>query len=121
MMCCEVLVLHENPHSLRDLICSSVRLRAFFRSFCFLAQRACPKRRVIDRANVTHCSGAFAEAVLLRRTYAIMKDATRARRRGVSPLDLPPKGLRWSSGANSNTRNTLYYNDARNQYRDEPD
>jgi hypothetical protein len=30
---------------------------------------------------VAHCSGDFAEAVLLRREYAILKDAARVRRR----------------------------------------
>ena len=33
------------------------------------------------RANVAHCSGELPEAVLLRRKYAVMKDAARARRR----------------------------------------
>jgi len=44
---------------------------------------ACGKSRdrLIDRANVAHCSGSFAEAVQLRRKYAIKKDAARARRR----------------------------------------
>ena len=43
---------------------------------------ACGKSRdkLIERANVAHCSGGFAEAVLLRR-YAVMKEAARARRR----------------------------------------
>ena len=30
---------------------------------------------------VAHCSGGFAEAVQLRRRYAVMKEAARARRR----------------------------------------
>ena len=36
---------------------------------------ACGKSRdkLIERANVAHCSGGFAEAVLLRRRYAVMK------------------------------------------------
>ena len=44
---------------------------------------ACGKSRdkLIERANVAHCSGGFAEAVLLRRRYAVMKEAARARRR----------------------------------------
>ena len=29
--------------------------------------------KLIERANVAHCSGGFAEAVLLRRRYAVMK------------------------------------------------
>ena len=35
---------------------------------------ACGKSRdkLIERANVAHCSGGFAEAVLLRRRYAVM-------------------------------------------------
>ena len=37
--------------------------------------------QLIERANVAHCSGGFAEAVLLRRRYAVMKEAARARRR----------------------------------------
>jgi hypothetical protein len=37
--------------------------------------------KLIERANVAHCSGGFAEAVLLRRRYAVMKEAARARRR----------------------------------------
>jgi len=36
---------------------------------------------LIDRANVAHCSGSFAEAVLLRRKYAIIKNAASASRR----------------------------------------
>ena len=42
---------------------------------------ACGKSRdkLIERANVAHCSGGFAEAVLLRRRYAVMKEAARAR------------------------------------------
>jgi hypothetical protein len=35
----------------------------------------------LRRANVAHCSGGFAEAVLLRRRYAVMKEAARARSR----------------------------------------
>ena len=44
---------------------------------------ACGKSRdkLIERANVAHCSGGFAEAVQLRRRYAVMKEAARARRR----------------------------------------
>ena len=44
---------------------------------------ACGKSRdkLIERANVAHCSGGVAEAVLLRRRYAVMKEAARARRR----------------------------------------
>ena len=45
---------------------------------------ACGKSRdkLIERANVAHCSGGgFAEAVQLRRRYAFMKEAARARRR----------------------------------------
>ena len=44
---------------------------------------ACGKSRgkLIERAHVVHCSGGFAEAVLLRRRYAVMKEAARARRR----------------------------------------
>ena len=44
---------------------------------------ACGKSRdkLIERANVAHCSGGGAEAVLLRRRYAVMKEAARARRR----------------------------------------
>ena len=36
---------------------------------------ACGKSRdkLIERANVAHCSGGVAEAVLLRRRYAVMK------------------------------------------------
>ena len=47
------------------------------------AKVACGKSRdkLIERANVAHCSGGFAEAVLLRRRYAVMKEAARARRR----------------------------------------
>ena len=49
---------------------------------------------LIERANVAHCSGGFAEAVLLRRTYAVMKEAARAAdesaTRGVSPPGAPP-------------------------------
>ena len=37
--------------------------------------------KLIERANVAHCSGGVAEAVLLRRRYAVMKEAARARRR----------------------------------------
>ena len=37
--------------------------------------------KLIERANVAHCSGGFAEAVQLRRRYAVMKEAARARRR----------------------------------------
>ena len=33
------------------------------------------------RWHVAHCSGGFAEAVQLRRRYAVMKEAARARRR----------------------------------------
>ena len=41
---------------------------------------ACGKSqdKLIERANVAHCSGGFAEAVLLRRRYAVMKEAARA-------------------------------------------
>ena len=39
------------------------------------------KSLFIERANVAHCSGGFAEAVQLRRRYAVMKEAARARRR----------------------------------------
>ena len=50
--------------------------------------------KLIERANVAHCSGGFAEAVLLRRRYAVMKEATRAAdesaTRGVSPPGAPP-------------------------------
>ena len=44
---------------------------------------ACGKSRdkLIERANVAHCSRGFAEAVQLRRRYAVMKEAARARRR----------------------------------------
>ena len=44
---------------------------------------ACGKSRdkLIERANVAHCSGGVAEAVQLRRRYAVMKEAARARRR----------------------------------------
>ena len=44
---------------------------------------ACGKSRdkLIERANVAHCWGGFAEAVQLRRRYAVMKEAARARRR----------------------------------------
>ena len=44
---------------------------------------ACGKSRdkLIERANVAHCSGGFAEAVLLRWRCAVMKEAARARRR----------------------------------------
>ena len=47
------------------------------------SKAACGKSRdkLIERANVAHCSGGFAEAVLLRRRYAVMKEAARARRR----------------------------------------
>ena len=40
---------------------------------------ACGKSRdkLIERANVAHCTGGFAEAVLLRRRYALMKGAGR--------------------------------------------
>ena len=37
--------------------------------------------KLIERANVAHCSGGVAEAVQLRRWYAVMKEAARARRR----------------------------------------
>ena len=48
--------------------------------------------RLIDRANVAHCSGSFAEAVLLRK-YSIIKDAARARRRRIGEARcLPPPG-----------------------------
>ena len=53
---------------------------------------ACGKSRdkFIERANVAHCSGGFAEAVLLRRRYAVMKEAAapaadESATRGVSP------------------------------------
>ena len=53
---------------------------------------ACGKSRdkLIERANVAHCSGGFAEAVLLRRRYAVMKTrhalaADESATRGVSP------------------------------------
>ena len=47
------------------------------------SKAACGKSRdkLIERANVAHCSGGFAEAVQLRRRYAVMKEAARARRR----------------------------------------
>ena len=38
-------------------------------------------RLLAGQANVAHCSGGFAEAVQLRRRYAVMKEAARARRR----------------------------------------
>ena len=60
------------------------------------SQVACEKSRdkLIERANVAHCSGGFAEAVQLRRRYAVMKEAARAAdesaTRGVSPPGAPP-------------------------------
>jgi len=61
------------------------------------SKAACGKSRdkLIERANVAHCSGGFAEAVQLRRRYAVMKACgprppPMNRRRAVSP----PQGLR---------------------------